>query len=111
MGLVRRAWVSFAAAAPPVSSLVPAAHAALGFQGLSAAPANTDAGAQQRRQHPHRVHGRDRRRQGPDGRPPAGLVGDPTATPLCTSTQLQSDACPSASQVGTVTAKVDRAPR
>ena len=34
---------------------------------------------------------------------PPGLVGDPTATPLCTVTQLQGDACPSASQVGTVT--------
>ncbi len=35
---------------------------------------------------------------------PPGLVGDPTATPLCTLAQLQGDSCPSASQVGTVTA-------
>ena len=35
---------------------------------------------------------------------PPGLIGDPTATPLCTVAQLNADACPAASQVGTVTA-------
>src|SRR5262249_37140954 len=45
MGLVRRAWVSFLGATVACLVLVPAAHAALGFQGLSAAPTNTTAGA------------------------------------------------------------------
>jgi hypothetical protein len=38
---------------------------------------------------------------------PPGLVGNPTAAPLCTPTQLNGDNCPSASQVGSVTAKVN----
>lgn len=33
-----------------------------------------------------------------------GLIGNPTATPLCTVAQLNADACPAASQVVTVTA-------
>ncbi len=34
------------------------------------------------------------------------MVGNPTATPLCTLTQLQGDSCPAATQVGTTTANV-----
>jgi hypothetical protein len=34
---------------------------------------------------------------------PPGQVGDPNATPLCTVAQLNADACPAASQVGTTT--------
>jgi hypothetical protein len=36
---------------------------------------------------------------------PAGLVGNPNAVSKCTTTQLASDSCPAASQVGTVTVK------
>src|SRR4051794_14772354 len=35
---------------------------------------------------------------------PPGMVGDPNATPLCTVDQLNADACPDESEVGTVTA-------
>ena len=35
---------------------------------------------------------------------PPGMVGDPNATPQCTVTQLNADACPANTQVGTVTA-------
>jgi hypothetical protein len=37
---------------------------------------------------------------------PPGLVGDPTATPLCQVADLNNDRCPAASQVGSVTAHV-----
>jgi hypothetical protein len=37
---------------------------------------------------------------------PPGVVGDPTATPLCTVTQLNADACPANTQVGEVSANV-----
>jgi hypothetical protein len=35
---------------------------------------------------------------------PPGLVGDPNATPLCTVAELNAQACPANTQVGTVTA-------
>ena len=35
---------------------------------------------------------------------PPGLVGDPNATPLCTVAQLNAQACPANTQVGTVSA-------
>jgi hypothetical protein len=35
---------------------------------------------------------------------PPGLVGDPNAAPLCTATQLNADACPANTKVGSVTA-------
>jgi hypothetical protein len=35
---------------------------------------------------------------------PPGVIGDPNATPLCTVAQLNADACPANSRVGTVTA-------
>src|SRR4051794_28251252 len=35
---------------------------------------------------------------------PPGLVGDPNATPLCTVAQLNADACPANTQVGSVSA-------
>jgi hypothetical protein len=106
MGLVRRAWVSFVAATVACLILVPAAHAALGFQGLSAAPANTNAGANSDVNiHVGFTSASDDVKDLTVGLPP-GLVGNPTATPLCTYDQLQADACPAATQVGTVTANV-----
>ena len=106
MSLVRRAWLSFAAATAACLFVVPAAHAALGFQGLSAAPANPNAGANSDvNVHIGFTGATDDVKDLTVGLPP-GLVGDPTATPLCTTTQLQGDACPSTTQVGTVTAQV-----
>ncbi len=40
---------------------------------------------------------------------PPGLVGDPTATRLCTVAQLNADSCPQASDVGDTTTTVDPA--
>ncbi len=106
MGLVRRTWMSFLGATVACLFLVPAAHAALGFQGLSAAPTNPVAGAHSDVNiHIGFTGATDDVKDLTVALPP-GLVGDPTATPLCTVTELQADSCPSASQVGTVTAQV-----
>ncbi|MGH2926078.1 MAG: hypothetical protein ACRDK1_08930 [Solirubrobacterales bacterium] len=105
MKFVRRAWISFATATVACLVIVPAAHAALGFQGLSASPADPTAGAHSDVSiHIGFTGATDNVKDLTVGLPP-GLVGDPTATPLCTVTQLQGDSCPAASQVGTVTAQ------
>jgi hypothetical protein len=104
MTVVRRGLVSLVLATLGCLALVPAAHAALGLQGLSAAPTNPNAGANS----DFNVHigftsATDDVKDLTISLPP-GMVGNPTVTPLCTMTQLQGDACPGASQVGTVTA-------
>jgi hypothetical protein len=71
-------------------ALAPAAHA-LGFQGLSAAPANPNAGANSDLNvHIGFTSPADDVKNLTVGLPP-GLVGDPTATPLCSMAQLQAD--------------------
>jgi hypothetical protein len=103
--LVRRLGISFVVAVAWLA-LAPMAHAAFGLQGLSAAPTNTNAGAHSDVNiHIGFTSPADDVKDLTVGLPP-GLVGDPTATPLCTPAQLQADSCPSASQVGTVTANV-----
>jgi hypothetical protein len=105
MGVVRRAGMTFAVAVACLA-LAPVAHAAFGFQGLSAAPTNTNAGANSDVNiHVGFTSPGDDVKDLTIGLPP-GLVGDPTAAPLCTPAQLQADGCPSGSQVGTVTTNV-----
>jgi hypothetical protein len=83
--------------------LAPSAHAAFGFTGLAAAPANLAAGANSDVTiHIGFTSPSDDVKDLTVALPP-GLVGNPRATPLCTLAQLQGDSCPSASQVGTVT--------
>jgi hypothetical protein len=85
----------------------PAAHAAFGFQGLEARPANLAAGANSNVSlHIGFSDPADQVKDLTVHLPP-GLVGNPTATPLCTVRQLNSDDCPGKSQVGSTTAKVD----
>jgi hypothetical protein len=109
MGAVRRTWTSLAVAVGCLA-LAPTAHAALRFQGLSAAPKSTNAGAHSDVNiHIGFTSPADDVKDLTVGLPP-GLVGNPTVTPLCTSAQLQSDACPSSSQVGTVTTGVTAHP-
>src|SRR5207244_3914563 len=106
MGFVRRTWMSLGIAAIACLMLAPAAHAAFGFQGLSAAPANPNAGANSDLNiHIGFTSASDNVKDLTVSLPP-GVVGNPTVTPLCTLSQLQSDSCPSASQVGTTTANV-----
>jgi hypothetical protein len=103
MGVAGRAWKSFVVVVFACLALAPAANAAFGFQGVTAAPSNTNAGANSN----FNVHigfstPADDVKDLIVALPP-GMVGDPTATPLCTLAQLQADSCPAGSQVGTVT--------
>jgi len=103
---MRRVWLSFGAVVVGCLALAPAAHAAFGLTGLAAAPANANAGANSDVNiHIGFTSPGDDVKDLTVGLPP-GLVGNPTATPLCTLAQLQSDSCPSGSQVGTVTTNV-----
>src|SRR5829696_3919983 len=81
---------------------VPASAQALDLSGLSAAPTNTQAGAHSD-VHIHMAFSGGQVKDLTVGLPP-GMIGDPNATPLCTVAQLNSDACPDESEVGTVTA-------
>ena len=88
-------------------ALAPAAQAALGLQGLSAQPSNLAAGAHS----DVNIHigfsdAADQVKDLTVHLPP-GLVGNPTATPLCSVTQLNGDNCPANTQVGSVTAQVN----
>lgn len=88
-------------------ALAPTANAALGLQDLSAKPANLAAGANS----DFNIHigFSDPADQVKDltVHLPPGLVGNPTATPLCTVSQLNADSCPANTQVGTVVANVN----
>jgi hypothetical protein len=85
--------------------LIPArANAAITLSGLTAKPANTDAGANSNFSF-HIAFGGDDVKDLTVHLAP-GQVADPTATPLCTVTQLNGDTCPAASQVGSVTTDV-----
>jgi hypothetical protein len=95
--------MSLAVAAVACLAFAPAANAAFGLQGLSAAPTNTNAGANSNFNiHIGFTSPAADVKDLTVGLPP-GMVGDPTATPLCTLAQLQADGCPAGSQVGTVT--------
>jgi hypothetical protein len=85
----------------------PAANAAIGFHGLSAKPTNLAAGANSNVNiHIGFSDPSDQVKDLTVHLPP-GLVGNPTATPLCTVSQLNSDNCPANTQVGTTTANVN----
>ncbi len=87
----------------------PGAQAAIGFGGgLSAQPADTQAGANSdfTINMPFTGSGPNDSVRDLTVHLPPGLIGNPTATPLCTLAQFQTGAagsCPAASQVGTVT--------
>ena len=106
MDVGRRAWIWFAAFAVATLAFAPVAHAAFGFQDLASGPAHANAGANSDVDiHIGFTSPGDNVKDLTVGLPP-GLVGNPTATPLCTVSQLQSDTCPGASQVGTLTTAV-----
>jgi hypothetical protein len=88
-------------------AVAPSAQAALGFQGLSAKPANLAAGANSNFNiHIGFTDPADQVKDLTVHLPP-GQVGNPTATPLCTVSQLNADNCPANTQVGSVTAHVN----
>jgi hypothetical protein len=74
------------------------AHAAFSLAGVSAAPADTAAGANA----DFRIHlePRDGKIRDLDLHLPPGLVGDPNATDRCPIARFEADACPAATQVG-----------
>ena len=76
-----------------------AAHAAFDLTGVTAAPASTQAAA-------HSAFSVHMGISGDDLRDftlhlPPGLVGNPSATPLCTRAQFDGSGCPASTQVGT----------
>src|SRR5262245_4031318 len=99
---VRRRLLGTLLAAAGLLVALPASAQALGLSGLTAAPANTQAGAHSDF-HIHMEFSDGQVKDLTVGLPP-GMIGDPTATPLCTVTQLDSDTCPANTKVGLVTA-------
>lgn len=88
-------------------ALAPAsAEAAFSVSGLAAAPASTAAGAHSNFSLQIAFPDTATNVKNLTIHLPPGLVGDPTATALCEVADLNSDNCPAASQVGTVTANV-----
>jgi hypothetical protein len=81
---------------------VPASAQALSLSGLVAAPASTQAGAHSNF-HLHMDFSGGQVKDLTIGLPP-GMIGDPNAAPLCTVAQLNADACPANTKVGSVTA-------
>jgi hypothetical protein len=105
MRRTRRRLTATLIGAVSVLALIPASASALGFSGLVAAPANTQAGAHSDF-HLHMDFTGGQVKDLTIGLPP-GLVGDPNATPKCTVAELYAstgtaDGCPAATQVGTV---------
>jgi hypothetical protein len=102
-------WIVSAAAALACLVAAPTANAAIGFgPGLSAQPADTQAGANSdfTINMPFTGSGPDDSVRDLTIHLPPGLIGNPTATPLCTTAQFASGAtgsCPASSQVGEVT--------
>jgi hypothetical protein len=82
--------------------VVPASAQALTLSGLVASPASTQAGAHSNF-HLHMDFAGGQVKDLTIGLPP-GMVGDPNATPLCTVGQLNADACPTNTRVGSVVA-------
>jgi hypothetical protein len=81
---------------------VPASAQALTLSGLQATPASNQAGAHSNF-HLHMDFTGGQVKDLTVGLPP-GLIGDPNAAPLCTVDQLNADACPANTKVGSVTA-------
>src|SRR3954447_69128 len=76
-------------------AFAPAAQADISFTGVSAQPANTSAGANSDFTLQMNFGGSDSVQKLTVHLPP-GQVADPTATPLCTVSQLNNDNCPAA---------------
>jgi hypothetical protein len=81
---------------------VPASAQALTLSNLTAAPASNQAGAHSNF-HLHMDFDDGQVKDLTVGLPP-GVVGDPSATPLCTVAQLNADTCPANTKVGSVVA-------
>jgi hypothetical protein len=108
-GSARKAWIAAAAVTLACLVAAPSAQAAIGFgPGLSAEPADTQAGANTdfTIDIPFTGSGPDDSVRDLTVHLPPGLIGNPTATPLCTLEQFQTGttgSCPPNTEVGEVT--------
>jgi hypothetical protein len=84
---------------------IPASAQALTLSNLAATPTGTDAtqAGGHKDFHIHMDFGAGQVKDLTVGLPP-GVIGNPNAAPLCTVDQLNADACPPASRVGSVSA-------
>src|SRR6266540_5720514 len=83
-------------------AVIPASAQAMSLSGLTAAPADTQAGAHSDF-HLHMNFISGQVKDLTIGLPP-GMIGNPNATPKCSVAQLNADACPANTIVGAVTA-------
>ena len=105
-GIRRRIVAILIAAAALIAVAAPASAQALGLSGLIAEPANTEAGAHSNFNiHIGFTSASNDVKNLTIALPP-GLVGDPNATPFCSVAQLDADACPSNTKVGTASSNV-----
>ncbi len=102
MKRTRRRLIGTFIAVTALLAVIPASAQALSLSGLVAAPASTQAGAHSDF-HIHMDFGGGQVKDLTVGLPP-GQIGDPSATPLCTVSQLNADTCPANTKVGSVVA-------
>ena len=102
MRRTRRRLIGTFIAVAALLAVIPASAQALSLSGLVAAPASTQAGAHSDF-HIHMDFSGGQVKDLTVGLPP-GQIGDPSATPLCTVSQLNADACPANTKVGSVVA-------
>jgi hypothetical protein len=86
-------------------AVIPASAQALSFSSPTAAPANLQAGAHSNFNIHIGFSGSDTVKDLVISLPP-GEVGDPNATPFCSTAALNSDSCPSNTMVGTASSNV-----
>lgn len=105
VGVLRAASAALVATlALAIAALLPqSAHAALGISSAGAAPANPAAGAYSDFNISLAFSDPSDDVKNLQIDLPAGVIGNPQATPRCTQAQLGADVCPPASQVGSIT--------
>jgi hypothetical protein len=93
-------------AAGAMAAVVPASASALSFSGVTASPANLQAGAHSNFNIHIGFSGSSSVKDLVIALPP-GEVGDPNATPFCSTPQLNADSCPANTMVGTASTMVN----
>ncbi len=102
--------MAFLAALAVLLVAAPAANAAFGISPFSAQPASKAAGANSDFTVQFSVTDPSNGLKDLTVHLPPGLIGNPLATPTCSETQLQADACPAKSDVGDATNNVNVKP-
>ncbi|MCW2985088.1 MAG: hypothetical protein JWR63_2658, partial [Conexibacter sp.] len=102
-GLANRVGVALAALILALAALAPARASAIGLTGASAAPSDTRAGAHSDFSLQFSVTNASDNLRDLTVDLPTGLLGNPLATTRCAEADLNRDACPADSAVGTTT--------